>query len=529
LLVKGFVLCTDAELSAAEGIRSGDPTELALLDMGAALSANKKDLAAEWPRVAEKAFDSDRKMMTTVHKTKKGAIISFTKGAADQIIPRCDAILREAETCPFTKDERKSVEAGAAEMATQALRVLAVAYKLDDDGASEEHLTFIGMVGMIDPPRPEAKDAVEVFREASVTTVMITGDHRDTAFAIAKELGIAAESAQCATGDELNRMSQEDLNGVVMNLRVFARVSPEHKVRIVNAFRSHGQIVSMTGDGVNDAPSLKAADIGVAMGVTGTDVARGAADMVLTDDNFATIKKAIEEGRNIYNNIRKTVLFLLSSNLGEITTMFVAVTAGIALPLKAVHILWINLITDSLPALALGADPGDPDVMKEAPRDPRDSLFAHGGLALTVCYGVLIGSITLFAFFYTPAARLLEAGTALNLSALDAVLADPYIHMKSQTYAFTTLAVSQLFSAIGFRNLRHSVFTMNHLENRVMLVALGVGFAMQLSVTEIDFLAEAFGTVELSAEEWLKLSALSTAPLWFHELKVLFNKVAGSR
>jgi Ca2+-transporting ATPase len=434
-------------------------------------------------------------------------------------------VTAEAESRPLTEDDAIAIEAAIADMAADALRVLAIAYRTGDDSASEEHLTFVGLVGMIDPPRPEAKDAVKIFRNASITTVMITGDHRDTALAIAKELSIADSPEQCITGDELSKMSQEDLNAAVMGLRVFARVSPEHKVMIVNAFRSHGQIVSMTGDGVNDAPSLKAADIGVAMGITGTDVAKGAADMVLTNDNFAAIKDAIEEGRNIYNNIKKTVLFLLSSNLGEILTMFVAIAAGVASPLRAIHILWINLITDSLPALALGADTGDPRIMEEAPRNPTDSLFAHGGLVTTVCYGLIISAITLAAFAAAPLSVLRAAGEALTLANLDAALSDPIVHMAAQTYAFTTLGVSQLWSSIGFRNLNRSIFRMNHIENKMILIAFFTGLALQIAVTELPFLSEAFDTIELSLDEWLRLAALCTAPLWFHELRLLALKV----
>jgi Ca2+-transporting ATPase len=352
---------------------------------------------------------------------------------------------------------------------------------------------------------------------------MITGDHIDTAFAIAKELGIANSEEQRITGDKLNYMSQEDLNAAVPNLRVFARVSPENKVMIVNAFRSHGHIVSMTGDGVNDAPSLKAADIGVAMGITGTDVAKGAADMVLTDDNFATIQKAIEEGRNIYNNIKKTVIFLLSSNLGEIITMFAAITAGLASPLKAIHILWINLITDSLPALSLGVDSGDPDAMKHAPRNPKESLFAQGGLAATIFFGFVIGAITLSAFLITPIRTLMETGQMVNLENLKLILGNEAIYVQSQTYAFTTLGVSQLFNAIGMRNMNRSIFRFNHLENRMMILAFFFGLLLQIGVTEIDILIEVFGTQELSLVEWIDLVILSTAPLWFHELFVLIK------
>lgn len=518
LFIDGFVLCTDASIEG--GTRMGDPTELALLDMGIDHSVTKKALELSEPRINEQPFDSDRKMMTTVHKNSDGRIIAYTKGAMDRIIENCNEIVINGNIRPITPADKEKIQAAAKEMATMALRVLALSIKLEDTSAAEENLVFAGLVGMIDPPRPEAKNAVEIFKEASVTTIMITGDHIDTAFAIAKELGIAEREDQCITGDTLNSMDQDDLNAAVPNLRVFARVSPENKVMIVNAFRSHGNIVSMTGDGVNDAPSLKAADIGVAMGITGTDVAKGAADMVLTDDNFATIQKAIEEGRNIYNNIKKSVLFLLSSNLGEILTMFVAIVLGFATPLKAIHILWINLITDSLPALALGVDSGDPDIMKNAPRDPKESLFAHGGYAITIFFGFVIGAITLTAFLLTPITVLLDAGLAMNLENLKLALMDEAVYVQSQTYAFTTLGVSQLFNAIGMRNLNRSIFRFNHLENRMMIIAFVIGLLLQISVTEIDILIEVFGTQELTLNEWLSLVVLSTAPLWFHELFV---------
>lgn len=519
LFVDGFVLCTDA--SSDDGVRLGDPTELALLDMGTDVGVSKKVLEKNSPRINELAFDSDRKMMTTVHAAEgDNECIAYTKGAMDRILKLCNNIIINGQIRPITEKDIDNIEAATKEMSVLALRVLALAIKLNDSSATEDNLTFAGLVGMIDPPRPEAKDAVEIFKGASVTTVMITGDHIDTAFAIAKELGIANTEEQCITGDTLNRMTQEELNAVAPNLRVFARVSPENKVMIVNAFRSHGHIVSMTGDGVNDAPSLKAADIGVAMGITGTDVAKGAADMVLTDDNFATIEKAIEEGRNIYNNIKKSVLFLLSSNLGEILTMFIAIIAGLASPLKAIHILWVNLITDSLPGLSLGVDPGDPDVMKGSPRNPKESLFAHGGLIITLYFGCIIGAITLISYVYTPIIAVMNAGDAVSFATIKHALDDPVIYTQSQTYAFTVLAISQLFNAIGMRNLNRSIFRYNHLNNKMMIFAFIFGFILQISVTEIHVLTEVFGTVELSLKEWLGLTAISTAPLWFHELFV---------
>jgi len=524
LLINGFILCTDASIH--ESIRLGDPTELALLDLGEKFGISKKELEISYPRVSEQPFDSDRKMMTTVHGNSKSAdVIAFTKGAMDRILLNCNEIQVQGVRRPINDEDIKKIESAAKEMAQNALRVLAMAIKEGDDSAAETDLIFVGLVGMIDPPRPEARDAVAVFKNASVTTVMITGDHKDTAFAIAKELGIAEREDQCITGDDLNKMTQEELNEASRNLRVFARVSPENKVMIVNAFKSHGNIVSMTGDGVNDAPSLKIADIGVAMGITGTDVAKGAADMILTDDNFATIEKAIEEGRNIYNNIRKSVLFLLSSNLGEIFTMLVAIAIGLASPLKAIHILWVNLITDSLPALALGVDPGDKDIMNGPPRNPRDSMFSHGGLAFMIGFGTVIGVVTLAAFLFSPIQHLLDANMAVSLASIIEMLKNEEVLIHAQTYAFTTLAITQLFNAIGVRNLNRSIFRINHLNNKMMIVAVLAGFGMQVAVTEIPFLTNVFGTVELSFREWASLTALATAPLWVHEMIVLGRTV----
>jgi Ca2+-transporting ATPase len=518
LLLNGFVLCTDATVNGDQ--RVGDPTELALVDLGLRYNIEKAVLEQEQPRINEQPFDSQRKMMTTVHDQKDCGTIAYTKGAIDQLLPHCVSIHEDGKIRPLTPEDISRIQQATTDMATLALRVLALAIKRDDQSATEEDLAFVGLVGMIDPPRPEAAEAVQIFKGADVRTVMITGDHKDTAFAIARELGIADSEDQCITGSELDLMTQEQLNEKVDDLRVYARVSPEHKVMIVKAFKSHDKIVSMTGDGVNDAPSLKAADIGVAMGITGTDVAKGAADMVLTDDNFATIEKAIAEGRNIYNNIRKTVLFLLSSNLGEILTMFVAITAGLAPPLRAIHILWVNLITDSLPALGLGVDEGDPDIMKTKPRNPKESLFANGGLAITVFFGIVIGCITLTAFVYSPITHLLASGQPISFTAVKNAYADPDILVHSQTYAFTVLAISQLFNAIGMRNRDRSIFKFNHLNNRMMIVAIFVGFLLQIMVTEVGFLTEMFGTVALSLSEWLRLVLLASAPLWFHELFV---------
>jgi Ca2+-transporting ATPase len=480
------------------------------------------------PRIAEQAFDSERKMMTTVHRLDNGNVISFTKGALDCVLVHCDEIReggQKGTVRKITEEDKEKIMAASTSMASNALRVLALAYKNDDESATEEHLIFAGLVGMIDPPRPEATGAVREFKEASVITVMITGDHKDTAYAIAKEIGIANSPEQCISGTELDKLTQEDLNKIVPDLRVFARVSPQHKVMIVKAFKSHDNIVSMTGDGVNDAPSLKAADIGVAMGITGTDVSKGAADMILTDDNFATIRLAIREGRNIYNNIRETVLFLLSSNLGEILTMFGAIVCGLFTPLKAIHLLWINLITDSLPALALGVDPPEDDIMKYPPRGAKEGLFANGGMAITVMFGVVIGLCTLAAFLYEPISILAGRGDAITISAIDQMLENNAdVYMRAQTFAFTTLGISQLFNAIGFRKLHKSAFKTNQLKNKMMIVAFLVGFGLQIAVTEVPVLTTMFDTASLSLKEWLCLTAFCTIPLWVHELRLLIRK-----
>ncbi len=523
--LEGFILCNDA--STANGARVGDPTEIALLDMGTNLNLTREGLEESRPRINEQAFDSDRKMMTTVHRYPDGKVYAYTKGATDIMLSHCVSIEEDGQVRPITDEDLARINQAVSEMSSLALRVLALAYKTDDDSATEENLTFIGLVGMIDPPRPEAKDAVQVFKDASIRTIMITGDHKDTAFAIAKELGIAEREDQCITGSDLSNMTQEELNRIVENLRVFARVSPEHKVMIVKAFKSHGYIVSMTGDGVNDAPSLKAADIGVAMGITGTDVAKGAADMVLTDDNFATIEKAVEEGRGIYANIKKSVLFLLSSNFGEVFSMFTAVVAGLAVPLQAVHILWVNLITDSLPGLALGVDPKDRDIMKDAPRDPKESLFAHGGMLFTVVYGIIIAAMTLGAFLYSPITHLTAAGMPISFTGIRDMLNDPDILMHAQTYAFVTLATSQLFHAVGMRNINKSIFRMNHLENKLMVFSVIVGILLQIAVTEVHFLTVMFDTVELSLTEWVDLILLALIPLACHEIRVFFRFITG--
>lgn len=532
---RGMTLCNDASIE--QGSRNGDPTELALLDLAEKAGIRKQELEGRMPRVDELSFDSDRKMMTTLHNgmavrtdTRRqtgersgfdSGFVSYTKGAPDEVLKCCTRILTENGLVRFTDYHKRQLRAALEEMSGEALRTLAVAMGTGNSHAGEEDLIFLGMVGMRDPARPEAARAVADFREAGVKTVMITGDHVDTALAIGRQLGIADSREQCMTGEEMSRLSEQEFRGRLRDLRIFARVSPAQKVRIVDGFQQGGGIVAMTGDGVNDAPSLKKADIGISMGKTGTDVARQASDMVLTDDNFATIRRAIEEGRGVYENIRKSVIFLLSSNLGEIITMFLAVICGVVSPLKSSHILWINLITDSLPALALGVDKNDGDsLMKQPPRRAEESLFARGGFVCTCFYGALIAAVSLTAFLMLPAALLRVNGLALTLGNLVQLLENGSVLAKAQTYAFTVLGMSQLFHAVGMRDTQRSVFRMNHLENKLMIAACMIGFMLQFAVTEVPFLIRAFGTSPLSGREWMRLTLLAAVPLFAHEVIV---------
>lgn len=417
---------------------------------------------------------------------------------------------------------RRTIETALHTLSNQALRLLAIAMRTNDRQPQEKSLTFLGLAGMMDPIRPEAVQAVRDFRKAGVRTVMITGDRPDTAFVIARELGIAATPSDCLSGAQIDRLSDPDFAQEAERCSVFAQVSPEHKVRIVRALKSSGHIVAMTGDGVNDAPSLKTADVGVAMGITGTDVAKNAADLILTDDNFATIVKAIAEGRGIYANIKKAVLFLLSSNFGEIMTMLAAILMNFSSPLKPSHILWINLITDSLPALALGVDPENPaHFMRQPPRPKNENLFASGGLSCTLLYGFLIAFISTAAFLCLPVALLRGVGLPLTLTNLRLLLAEPQLLARCQTYAFTVLGISQLFHAVGMRDVETSLFRMNHLENKLMLAAFAIGIGLQVLVTEFPYFVTAFGTCRLAPGEWARLILLSAAPLLAHELLIL--------
>ena len=512
LLAKGMSLCSNA--SVDEGLY-GDPTEIALVAFANQFNMHKKDLEKATPRINELPFDSVRKMMTTLNNDN-GNIIHYTKGALDSILKHTNRILDKGEIRSITKEDIDKIYEANSYFSDKALRVLALAFD-NKEKIEEENLIFIGLVAMIDPPRAEAKPAVSKFKEAGITTVMITGDHKDTAFAIASELGIVETKDQCIMGEEIDKLSEEELKEVCKTCRVFARVSPENKVSIVKAFKANGNICAMTGDGVNDAPSLKAADIGIAMGITGTDVAKGAADMVLTDDNFASIEKAVEEGRGIFANIKKTVLFLLSSNFAEVFGMLIIIILGFPAPFIAIHLLWVNLITDSLPAIALGMDPKDPNNMKQKPRNANESLFAHGGWWVTGGYGVVITLAVIIAYLSAFFMNGIYTWNDIAYCANEEV-----IHL-AQTMAFTTLAFSELFHMLGMSNMDKSVFTIFKNKNYMMLVAFIVGVALQLFVVEVPGVRDVFNTAgdKMNWTHWLITMAMSLLPLIVHEIVIL--------
>ena len=519
-LAKGMMLCSNASI---KGTRFGDPTELALLDYAKIFGLEKEQVEKDSePRIDELPFDSIRKLMSTQHNVNDKYVV-YTKGALDSILKKVTRISINGIVRKISNQDIKNINESASKMAKEAYRVLAFAYH-ESSKINEDDLIFVGLVGMIDPPRLEAKDAVYKLKQAGVKTAMITGDHKDTAFAIAKEIGIANNIEECLSGDEINKLSADELKEKVSSVSVFARVSPQNKVDIVKAYKANDNIVAMTGDGVNDAPSLKAADIGVAMGITGTDVAKNSADMVLTDDNFASIEKAVEEGRGIYANIKKSILFLLSSNFGEVMTMFFAVLIGFPMPLLAIHILWVNLISDSLPALALGRDDIDPDNMKQKPRKASESLFANGGFVFTIFYGFVIFFMTMCAFLINPISEMFELSQSFSWKHLMQALSDEEILRHSQTFAFTTLGMSQLFHMLGMSNIKKSVFNLFKSKNWMFIVALAIGILLQVLVTEIPILSDFFKTTRLSWYEWLWLLALSSIPLIIHEILVPFFK-----
>lgn len=503
LVAQAMALCSDAKLE--DGVVKGEPTEAALVEWADKLDMPKYGLEEEFPRVAEAPFDSSRKMMSTVHKSIKHGYVQYTKGAPDVVLGKCTQALINGRRTAMTDEVREEILKQNKEMADKALRVLCVAMKSYSEIPESESpeflengLCYIGLAGMIDPVRPEVVDAIVEAREAGIRPVMITGDHKDTAVAIAKELGIAEDASCAITGSELNTLSDEELERDIEKYSVYARVQPEHKVRIVNAWRSKGMVTAMTGDGVNDAPSIKNADIGIGMGITGTDVTKNVADMVLADDNFATIVSAVEEGRRIYDNIRKSIQFLLSSNLSEVLTIFVATLLGLTV-LEPVHLLWINLITDSLPALALGMEKGDRDIMKRAPRSSKDGIFANG-LGFDVAWqGIVVTVLTLGAYFL---GLRLAQGT------------DDFVHQNGMTMAFLTLSMAEIFHSFNMRSRRESIFTMKN-QNKFLLGAMALSLVLTTVVIYVPFLAKMFDFAAISALEYLlsMLLAVSIIPI----------------
>lgn len=493
LLAEAMALCNDAE--AQEGEEAvGEPTEAALVNYASSLGISQKELQSRMPRVGEAPFDSVRKMMSTVHRNEKGLFIQYTKGAPDEVLKCCTSIWENGAVRPMTKEDRERIESENKKMADKALRVLAGAFKETElkpedtsPAALERGLVFIGLTGMIDPVRPEVKAAIQECRQAGIRPVMITGDHRDTAAAIAMELGIITSPDQAVTGAELDEMSEAQFSDKIENFSVYARVQPEHKVRIVQGWQEKGMVTAMTGDGVNDAPSIKNADIGVGMGITGTDVTKNVADMVLADDNFATIVAAVREGRRIYDNIRKAIQFLLASNLSEVLSVFVATLLGFVI-LKPVHLLWINLITDCFPALALGMEEAEDDIMERKPREAKDGIFS-GGLGTDVIYqGILISALTLAAYFI---GHRIESGIWEIAPSADGI-----------TMAFLTMSMTEIFHSFNMRSQRKSVFSLKG-HNKVLWGAMLFSLVLTTLVIYVPFLSRAFGFEHISLMEYI--------------------------
>lgn len=493
-LETAMALCSDAEYDADAGEAVGEPTECALVNDAAKNGMIKTQLKEEYVRVGEAPFDSLRKMMSTVHETKEHEIIQFTKGAPDEVLKCCTHAMVNGQKVPMTEEVRTAILKSNKSMADRALRVLCVACRQWDKMPEstepeflEQDLTYLGLSGMIDPVRPEVKAAIVECREAGIRPIMITGDHKDTAVAIGMELGILTDPSQAITGAQLNEISDEDFEKKVEEISVYARVQPEHKVRIVNAWKKKGMITAMTGDGVNDAPSIKSADIGVGMGITGTDVTKNVADMVLADDNFATIVSAVEEGRRIYANIRKAIQFLLASNLAEVLAIFFSTMIGFTI-LKPVHLLWINLITDCFPALALGLEKSESDIMKKKPRDPKEGIFA-GGMGFDVAFqGAVVTILVMISYLV---GHRIESGVWEFVNSADGT-----------TMAFLTLSMVEICHSLNMRSRRGSIFKLNS-HNVFLYGAMLVSLILTTVVIEVPFIAKAFQFTPIDFTEYL--------------------------
>lgn len=506
------VLCADAQVRTNDGGGfefTGDPTETALIDFGILYGMYKDVIEKKFPRIAEIPFDSDRKRMTTVNSMSESSTRINVKGGLDEVLSVCDKIIIHGKIRPIVDDDKKQIILANETMANSALRVLAMAYKDLPEapqnvqiGDLEKGLIFIGMLGMIDPARPEVIEAVARCNTAGIRPVMITGDHKSTAMAIAREIGIFKEGDTAITGAELEKLSDEEFAKNVSKYAVYARVAPEHKVRIVKAWQSHGEVVAMTGDGVNDAPALKQADIGAAMGIVGTDVAKGAADMVLTDDNFATIVSAVEEGRRIYDNILKAIQFLLSTNIGEIFLLLVTSIFNLGTPLLPIHILWVNLVTDSLPALALSVDPAEKGIMNRKPRNSKKGFMTNGMVWRIMYQGIMIGAIPLAAFII----GLREQGVALG-----------------QTMAFATLMFAQLAHVRNLHSNTRSSLAISPFKNLPLIVAIAASGALALIVLLIPPIRDAFSLTALDGKHWLAVALMSLIPILVVDIFKLFR------
>ena len=502
-MLESAILCSDAKLTEEKTI--GDPTETALIDVGLRFDIDKNVLEDRYERIAEIPFDSDRKLMTTVNKLENGKFRVNTKGGLDELLSCCNQILIDEKVISLNDEHKKYIFENNIMMAEKALRVLAIAYKDISDANNndlEDELIFVGLIGMIDPARPGVKEAVEKCITAGIKPVMITGDHKVTAAAIATDIGIMKHGDKVVTGSELENMSDETLYENIENYSVFARVSPAHKVRIVDAFQKHKEIVAMTGDGVNDAPALKKADIGAAMGIVGTDVAKDAADIILTDDNFTTIVSAVEEGRRIYNNILKAVLFLVSANVGEILILFIAFIGNLGIPLLPIHILWINLITDSLPALALSMDPPEDDIMKRKPRNPKSGIFTKGMVWRISYQGFTIGLISLVAYIIGKN----DGGESMG-----------------QTMTFVTIIVAQLLHVRNLHSNTKSFFKISIHYNYYLLGAILLSLALMCMVLFIPPIRDIFKLATLDLWHWLIVVGLSLVPLVVVEIMKLLK------
>lgn len=507
-------MCTDVEISKENGKMelTGEPTEKAIVSKALDEGQNKNELYNVMKRVKDIPFDSSRKMMTTIHKMPNGYRV-ITKGAPDVLLKRCNKVYDNGNVTTLDYSKTKLIENQNNKMADEALRVLAIAYldipnlpsKIDTETV-EKNLIFIGLIGMIDPPREGVKEAVATCKKAGIKTVMITGDHIITAKAIAKDLGILRGSDLAVTGEELDKIPQSILQKNIMNYSVFARVTPEHKVRIVKAYQSTGAVVAMTGDGVNDAPALKNADIGIAMGKNGTDVAKNAADMVLTDDNFVTIVEAVKQGRNIFDNIKKAVHFLIATNIGEIVTIFLGLVLGLKSPLLAIQLLWINLVTDSLPAIALGLEKPEADIMDKKPRDSRKGIFADGLWQRIITEGTMLGILTLVAFSVGNYLYDIEVG---------------------RTMAFVSLGLLELVHSFNIKS-EESIFKVGLFENKYLLGAFILGALLQIVVVVIPSVAEVFKLVPLTQVQWMYTFGISILPLVIMEIQKAFNKIEPS-